>query len=114
MDDLSVYGETFLEALDNLEKVFVRCQETNLSLSHEKCKMMFTKRVVLGHVVSQARIEVDPANIEVITNLSQPQTQKDVRIFLGHARYYRRFIKDNKNWCTSFQTSSKRREFFLG
>ena len=72
MDDFSINGETFQVALDNLEKVLVICQETNLALSHEKCIMMFTRGVVLGHVVSQAKIEVDPAKIEVITNLSPP------------------------------------------
>ena len=94
MDNFSVYGETFQEALDNLEKVIVRCQETNLALSHEKCIMMFTRGVVLGHVVSQAGIEVDLEKIEVISNLSQPRTQKEVRSFLGHVGYYHRFIKD--------------------
>ena len=94
MDDFSIYGETFQEALDNLEKVLKRCQEANLALSHEKCRMMFTKGVVLGHIISQAGIEVDPAKISVISNLSPPKNQKEVRIFLGHAGYYRRFIKD--------------------
>ena len=55
---------------------------------------MFTKGVVLGHVFSQARIEVDLAKIEVITKHSPPQTQKEVRSFLGHAGYYHRLIKD--------------------
>ena len=36
MDDFTVYGNEFKEALDNLEKVLIRCQETNLALSHEK------------------------------------------------------------------------------
>ena len=36
MDDFIVYGNDFKEALDNLEKVLIRCQETNLALSHEK------------------------------------------------------------------------------
>ena len=94
MDDFSIYGETFQEALDNLAKVLKRCQEANLALSHKKCRMMFTKGVVLGHIISQAGIEVDPAKNSVISNLSPPKNQKEVRIFLGHARYYRRFIKD--------------------
>ena len=52
MDDFKVYGNTYQEALDNLEKVLIRCQEMNLSLSHEKCKMLLTEGVVLGHHVS--------------------------------------------------------------
>jgi hypothetical protein len=36
MDDFTVYGNTFEEALSNLEEVLIRCQESNLALSHEK------------------------------------------------------------------------------
>ena len=38
MDEFTAYGNTFQEALDNLEKVLIRCQETNLALSHESVK----------------------------------------------------------------------------
>ena len=94
MDDFSVYRENFWEALDNLEKFLKRCQEANLALSHEKCRMMFTKGVVLGHIISQVGIEVDPAKISVISNLSPPKNPKEVRSFLGHVGYYCRFMKD--------------------
>jgi hypothetical protein len=94
MDEFTVYGNTYQEALDNLEKVLIRCQEMNLSLSHEKCKMLLTKGVVLGHNVSSKGIKVDPAKIEVIIKLPPPKTQKEVRSFLGHVRYYRRFIEN--------------------
>ena len=30
MDDFTVYGDSFEEALENLEKVLIRCKETNL------------------------------------------------------------------------------------
>jgi hypothetical protein len=66
----------------------------NLSLSHGKCKMLLTEGVVLGHHVSFEGMKVDPANIEVILRLPPPKTQKEVRIFLGHAGYYRRFIEN--------------------
>ena len=42
MDDFTAYGNTFQEALDNLEKVLIRSQEMNLYHSHEKCKMLLT------------------------------------------------------------------------
>lgn len=60
MDDFTVYGDTFSEALKNLEKVLIRCQESNLSLSHEKCKMLLTEGIVLGHHISAKGIQVDP------------------------------------------------------
>ena len=94
MDDFTVYGNTFEEALSNLEKVLIRCQESNLSLSHEKCKILLTEGIVLGHHMYAKGIKVDPAKIEVIVNLPSPKTQKDVRIFLGNAGYYRRFIEN--------------------
>jgi hypothetical protein len=56
--------------------------------------MLLTKRVVLGHHVSSEGIKVDLAKIEVIVILPPPKTQKEVRRFLGHAGYYRRFIEN--------------------
>ena len=94
MDDFTAYGNTFQESLDNLEKVLIWCQETNLSLSHEKFKMLLTEGIVLGHHVSSQGIKVDPSKIEVIVGLPPLKTQKEVRIFLGHASYYRRFIEN--------------------
>ena len=66
----------------------------NVSLSHEKCKMLLAEGIVLGHHISSQGIKVDPAKIEVIVGLPSPKTQKEVRIFLGHAGYYRRFIEN--------------------
>ena len=50
--------------------------------------------IVLGHKISRRGIEVDKAKIEVIAKLSPPKSIQDIRSFLGHARFYRRFIKD--------------------
>jgi hypothetical protein len=52
MDDLTIYGDTFEEALNNIEKVMIVFQETNLSLNNEKFHMLHTEGVVLGHHIS--------------------------------------------------------------
>ena len=55
---------------------------------------MLTEGIALCHHISSIGIKVDPTRIEVISKLPPPQTQKDVRSFLGHASYYRRFIEN--------------------
>ena len=55
---------------------------------------MVTKGVVLGHLISDRGIEVDKAKVEVIEKLPPPTSVKGIRSFLGHAGFYRRFIKD--------------------
>ena len=37
---------------------------------------------------------MDKAKIETIENLPPPSSVKGIRSFLGHAGFYRRFIKD--------------------
>ena len=53
-----------------------------------------TSRIVLGHIISYKDIEVDKAKVELIIKLPSLTTVKGVRQFLGHAGFYRRFIKD--------------------
>jgi len=93
MDEFTPYGTTFQDALQNLEKVLKRCKEAHLALSTEKFHMTMNQGIVLGHFISFLGIQVDPAKIQVIQTLPIPKTQTDVRSFLGHAGYYRRFIK---------------------
>ena len=55
---------------------------------------MVKEGIVLGHKVSDQGIEVDQAKIETIEKLPPPSSVKGIRSFLGHAGFYRRFIKD--------------------
>ena len=55
---------------------------------------MVRQGIVLRHRVSERGIEVDRAKIDVIEQLPPLTNVKGVRSFLGHAGFYRRFIKD--------------------
>ena len=94
MDDFSVLGNSFDNCLENLRSVLIRCEETNLVLNWEKCHFMVQEGFVLGHRISARGIEVDRAKIEAIEKLPPPSSVKGIISFLGHAGFYRRFIKD--------------------
>jgi hypothetical protein len=94
MDDFSIYGKTFDDCLENLDKVLHRCKEKHLVHNWEKFHFMVREGIVLEHLVSERGIEVDKAKIEVIKQLPPPVNVRGIRSFLGHCGFYRRFIKD--------------------
>ena len=55
---------------------------------------MVIEGIVLGHKISTAGLEVDQVKVVVIQTLMPPTTVKGIRSFLGHAGFYRIFIKD--------------------
>ena len=76
MDDFTPYGSDFEEELKNLEKVLTHCEQTQLSLSTEKCHMMMSEGVILGPFIFVDGIQVDTSKIRVIENIPTLGTQK--------------------------------------
>ncbi|KAM1430793.1 hypothetical protein ACFX2I_046816 [Malus domestica] len=55
---------------------------------------MVKQGIVLGHIISEKGMEVDKSKINLVRHLPSLTSVRDVRFFLGHAGFYRRFIKD--------------------
>ncbi|MBA1413887.1 hypothetical protein G9G97_30545, partial [Klebsiella pneumoniae] len=55
---------------------------------------MVNEGIVLGHTISERGIEVDKAEVDAIEKMMCPKYIKGIRSLLGHAGFYRRFVKD--------------------
>ncbi|RVW78298.1 Retrovirus-related Pol polyprotein from transposon 17.6 [Vitis vinifera] len=89
----ATFQRCMLSIFSDMVERIMECIEKDLVLNWKKCHFMVHQGIVLGHIISEKGIEVDKAKVELIIKLPPPTTVKGVRQFLGHAGFYRRFIK---------------------
>ena len=65
-----------------------------MTLKRKKYHFMVKQERVIQHEISKRGIKVDGSKVEVIAKLPEPKCIKDIRSFLGHSRFYKRFIKE--------------------
>ena len=68
-------------------------------MNHKKCTFRVTSRKLLGHIVNEHGIEVDPEKIRAILDMPAPRTEREIRGFLGKLQYISRFIARLTNIC---------------
>ncbi|KAG2394489.1 RNA-directed DNA polymerase-like protein [Vigna angularis] len=99
VDDMIAKSESEEEHVLNLKKLFERLRKYKLRLNPAKCTFGVKSGKLLGFVVSQKGIEVDPDKVRAISEMPAPSTEKEVRGFLGRLNYIARFISQLTATC---------------
>ena len=92
VDDMIVKSRGRADHLATLRRFFERIHKFRLRLNPKKCTFGVTFGKLLGHMLSERGIEVDPDKIKVILDMLVPRTEKEIRGFLGKLQYISRFI----------------------
>ena len=92
-DDILVYLRTMKEDEFHLKIDLEKLKKKKLYARFSKSEFWLRKVSYLGHVVSGEGISVDLSKIERVSQWKQPTNAIEVRIFLGLAAYYRRFVE---------------------
>ncbi|RVW62081.1 Transposon Tf2-12 polyprotein [Vitis vinifera] len=99
VDDMIVKSQGRADHLDALERFFERIRKFRLRLNPKKCTFGMTSGKLLGHMVNERGIEVDPNKIKAILDMPAPKTEKEIRSFLGRLQYINRFIARLTDIC---------------
>nr|CAN66315.1 hypothetical protein VITISV_035172 [Vitis vinifera] len=99
VDDMIVKSRGRVDHLEALERFFERIRKFRLRLNLKKCTFGVTFGKLLGHMVSERGIEVDPDKIKAILDMPVPKTEKEIRGFLGRLQYISRFIARLTDIC---------------
>ena len=92
VDDLIVKSREDESHVENLQKNFERLKKFRLKHNPMKCTFGATFGKLLGFIVNERGIEIDPDKIQAIQNLPLPHTQKEVRGFFSRLNYIFHFI----------------------
>ncbi|KAJ9704055.1 hypothetical protein PVL29_005372 [Vitis rotundifolia] len=99
VDDMIVKSRGRPDHLAALERFFERIRQFRLRLNPKKCTFGVTSGKLLGYMVSERGIEVDPDKIRAILDMPAPRTEREVRGFLGRLQYISRFIARLTDIC---------------
>ena len=100
VDDMIAKFKTEEQHLINLRNLFERLRKYQLRLNPAKCTFEVKSGKLLGFVLSQKGIEVDPEKVKAILEMPEPHTKKQVWGFLGHLNYIARFLSQLTASCS--------------
>ncbi|GJV71617.1 putative reverse transcriptase domain-containing protein [Tanacetum coccineum] len=92
IDDILIYSKNKQEHEEHLKLILELLKKEELYAKFSKCEFWILEVQFLGQVIDSKGIHVDPAKIESIKDWASPKSPMKIRLFLGLAGYYQRFI----------------------
>jgi hypothetical protein len=72
----------------------MQCKKFSIYLNPIKSIFSVTQGKILGNIVSDSEISIDPESIASILNLHAPTSKKEVQSFMGIIKFVHRFVLD--------------------
>jgi hypothetical protein len=83
MDEILRIRETLTEHNSKLSPAFQKLREYNLKIEPDKCEFLKEELNYLGNIVTSESVRPDDQKIKAVVEFPTPQTQKDIKSFLG-------------------------------
>ena len=92
MDDILIFSKAGEDHASHVRAVLERMREYKLYAKLSKCEFDVEEVSFLGFRVGVAGVSMDTSRVQAIQDWPQPQSFRDIQVFLGFANFYRGFI----------------------
>ena len=90
--DVLVASSDEVEHKNHLTQIFDRFKEYGVFINPDKCEFGQSSLHFLGHIVDENGIRPLESKVSAVANFPLPQSQRQLRQFLGLINFYHRFI----------------------
>ena len=87
LDDITIFSQSDDEHLKHLKQNFLKCKKYGLSLNPKKSHFVVHEGKLLGHLLSNDGIRIDPERVKAIQKISLPRSKKDVQYFISKINF---------------------------
>lgn len=94
MDDILVFSSSLSEHIISVRNIFRTLRKASLKIQIDKCDFFRKETQFLGHVLTTTGVKPDPRKVSIIQKLKLPQTEKQIKSFLGMTGFYRKFVSN--------------------
>jgi hypothetical protein len=111
LDDVTIYSKNKEYHIQHLTQIFERCRKYGISLNPKKTIFGVEEGNLLGHIISQEGISINPKHIKAIAQLPLPHNKKSMQSFFGKINFLRKFTHFTKIVKTLQRMIHKYEEF---
>lgn len=114
LDDVLVSGKTKKEHDENLEVVLQRLRDHNVCINNEKCVFGQQSVKFIGFQIGHDGLRVEDEKQKAIRGFRKPETQQEVKSFLGLMNFTERFIPNRADKTVKLRELAKSEDFYWG
>ena len=113
LDDIIIYSSSPTQHHYDIQAVFDKLREANLTINMKKSQFFRTNLRFLGHVVSAQGVAVDREKVRAVQDFPVPQNLKQLQRFLGMAGWYHRFVPNFSTLTDPLNALKRKGEKFI-
>lgn len=92
LDDITIFSKSDEEHVAHLLRFFRKCRRFDISLNPKKSHFAMKEGKLLGHMIYEEGIKIDPKRVESILKIDLPRNNTEVQSLIGKVNFLRRFI----------------------